>query len=422
MSDNNAFQNAEPPRAATPLGLSRHRRQAKYAGLRHRLSRCSMRVANMGVALSVIVIWWTFGSMVRMSKVGLHGGLASWALLFALQALLLFVTILVHECGHLLAGWFVGFRVQEIRIGPLQIRRAERGLAITFNNCLPWFGGGAMSVPGSRTDTADLRWRAAIVAAGGPLASLLLAAWAAVPLIGYAHRHGRTLTTIDFWMIFSLSLILIWSLAAFVGNAIPASVGGRLSDGAMMLELLRGGPWAERFCALILLSGASMAGERPRDWEVSLMRPRLYEPAGRSAPNQGMTLMAYYWLLDRRDAARAGALLDQAVGEVATALPMIQAHLILEAAYFEAHHRRNSGAARAWLNSAKDTRADRQTQLRAEAAVLLAEGRCEEARKCAQEGLFALERAVNTGIAQAEAEWLREISALAQVRSDGGSC
>ncbi len=419
MSGKSAFQDTEPSCDATPLAL---RSQSIRARLRHRVSRCGMSLANIGVVLSVIAIWWTFGSMVRMSKVGLRGGLASWALLFALQALLLSVAILVHECGHLLAGWFVGFRVQEIRLGPLQIRRAERGLALTFNSCLPWFGGGAMSVPGSRADAADLRWRAAIVAAGGPLASLFLAAWAAVPLIGYAHRHGRTLTTIDFWMIFSLSLIVIWALAAFVGNAVPASVGGRLSDGAVMLALLRGGPWAERFCALIMLSGASMAGERPRDWEVSLMRPYLYEPAGRSAPNQGMTLMAYYWLLDRRDAARAGVLLDQTVGEVATALPMIGARLILEAAYFEAHHRRNAGAARTWLNSAKGTRADRQTQLRAEAAVLLAEGRCEEARKCAQKGLFALERAVNTGIAQAEAEWLREIWNLAQVRGDGGSC
>jgi hypothetical protein len=363
--------------------------------------------------------------IVRMSKVGLHGSLASWALLFALQALLLFLTILAHECGHLLAGWFVGFRVQEIRIGPLQIRRAERGLALTFNNCLPWFGGGAMSIPGSHTDAADLhqlRWRAAIVAAGGPLASLLLAAWAAVPLIGYAHRHGRTLTRIDFWLIFSLTLILIWALAAFVGNAVPASVGGRLSDGAVMLALLQGGPWAERFCALILLSRASMAGERPRDWEVSLMRPRLQKPEGRSAPDLNMTLMAYYWLLDRRDAVGAGVLLDQALGEVATAAPPLRARLTLEAAYFEAHHRHNASAARAWLNRAKGTTADRQTQLRAEAAVLLAEGRCEEAWKCAQEGLFVLERAVHTGIAQAEAEWLREIWDRAQVRSDGGSC
>src|SRR5260370_219579 len=129
---------------------------------------------HCGQALVGIASWWAVGSMVlrrRNSKVGLHGGLGSWALLFALQALLLFLTILVHECGHLLAGWLVGFRVQEIRIGPLQIRRAERRLALTFNNCLPWFGGGAMSIPGSHTDPADphpLRWRAPILPAGGP--------------------------------------------------------------------------------------------------------------------------------------------------------------------------------------------------------------------------------------------------------------
>jgi Peptidase family M50 len=385
-----------------------------------------MSVANIGVLLGVLAIWWIFGSMVHMRRVGLHGDLASWVLVFALQAAILFVTILAHEGGHLLAGRLVGFRVQEIALGPLQIRRTGRGLAIMFNNCLPWLGGGAMSAPGGVADATNLRWRAAIVAAGGPLASLFLTAWAAVPLIGYTlsctHRPGRHLKTIDFWIIFSLSLILIWSLAGFVGNTIPASVGGRLTDGAMLLALLRGGPWAERYCALIIISGASLAGERPRDWDVSLLRPRLHQPPERSAPSLSMALMAYYWLLDRHDAAGAGALLDEILGEVPTALPMMRVRLILEAAYFEARHRHNASAARTWLSSAKGTTADRHMRLRAESAVLLAEGRCQEAWKQAQAGLFALKRAMNTGIAQVEAEWLCEIRDLAQVRGSGDSC
>lgn len=420
MSGNSVFQVTEPSHEATPLAV---KRQSTRARLRHRVSRWCMGFANIGAVVGVLAIWWTFGRMVHMSRVGLHGGLASWALLFAIQALLLYLTILAHECGHLLAGWFVGFRVQEITIGLLQIRRAGRGLAIAVNSCLPWFGGGAMSVPKSSADAMDLRWRAAIVAAGGPLASLLLAAWAAVPLFGYALSHGSMMTTFDFWIVFSLSLTLIWSLASFVGNAVPASMGGRLSDGAVMLALLRGGPWAERYCALIRLSGASMAGERPRDWDVSsLMLARPQKPVGRSAPDLSMTLMAYYGLLDRRDAVGAGALLDQTLGKVATTLPMMRTRLILEAAYFEAHHRHNAAAARTWLSKAQRARADRHTRLRAESAVLLAEGRYEQAAKCAQEGLFALERAVNTGIAQAEAAWLREILKLAQVRRDRGLC
>jgi hypothetical protein len=75
--------------------------------------------------------------------------------------------------------------------------------------------------------------------------------------MGYVYKHGRTLTSIDVWTIFALSLTMIWSAAAFVGNAIPWSVRGQLSDGAVMLALLRGGPWAERFGALNMLSTTS---------------------------------------------------------------------------------------------------------------------------------------------------------------------
>lgn len=420
MRGNRAVQDAAASLDATPLTLSR---PAQKAEIHSWVRRRGMRLANMAAVLGVLAIWRTCGSMVRMSKIGLHDGVAGWALLFALQALILFLTILAHECGHLLAGWFVGFRVQEITLGPFQIRRAGRGgLAFTFNNCLPWFGGGAMIIPSRPMDAAELRWRAALVAAGGPFASCFLAASAAVPLIGYATRQGSVGRPIDFWMIFVLFLTLIWSLAAFLGNAVPISIGGRHSDGAVMLELLRGGSWAERFCALNTLAGASVAGERPRDWRGALIQTHLSTPSDRSVPDLNLSLMAYYWLLDRQDVAGAGVVLDRTLGAVAATSPLMRTRLILEAAYWEARHFHNASAARTWLNRAKGATADRHAHLRAESAVLLAEGRCEEAWARAQEGLFALERAVSTGILQAEAEWLREIAHLAQGRRDGESC
>src|SRR5207253_10541989 len=65
--------------------------------------------------------------------------------------------------------------------------------------------------------------------------------------------------------------------------------------------------------------------------------------------------------------------------------------------------------ARAWLIKSAGGQVEKQTRLRAEAAVLLAEGRCEEAAAVALQGLAAAPESADPGGAIAEAEWLENI-------------
>jgi hypothetical protein len=85
--------------------------------------------------------------------------------------------------------------------------------------------------------------------------------------------------------------------------------------------------------------------------------------------------------------------------------------LQLEAAFFEARHRRNVVAARAWLERARAGHAERYTRLRAEAAILWAEGRYAEAAAKAEAGLAAIPRSAAGGSAVLESEWLNSILA-----------
>jgi hypothetical protein len=92
-----------------------------------------------------------------------------------------------------------------------------------------------------------------------------------------------------------------------------------------------------------------------------------------------------------------------------------QSYAGVEAAYFEARHRQDAAAARQWLNQAPKDGVEPQTYLRAEAAVLLAEGRYREAAVIATAALVVLPKSADPGGAIAEKEWLESI--LAESRS-----
>jgi hypothetical protein len=379
------------------------------------LGRAGASALETSAGAGVLVIWWVFSSMVHQEQTGLPGGLAGWALLFVLQALLLTVSIMGHEAGHLIAGRLVGYRARQLTIGPLLIRRMRRGIRFSLEWRLSWLGGATVSVPTApptSAETEHLRWREAIRAAGGPIGSLILALGAAVPLVGYAERPGELLTLRDFWIIYVLTIVLIWSLAACVGNALPLRAGGARNDGANMIALLRGGDGNARFCALVALQATSEAGQRPRDWNATWLQ-RISTPADASgADDARMVLLAYLAALDRGDVTSARDHLQRALALPGKITPVMRARVALEAAYFTAIQ---GGAgslsrpARWWMQQAKGAAGDPHTWLRVEAAVLLAEGRHLEAQACAEKGLRALARAVDTGIGRAEGAWLHSM-------------
>jgi hypothetical protein len=324
-----------------------------------------------------------------------------------MQLVVLYAVVTIHELGHLLGGWLVGMRFQQLTVGPLTLRRTRRGLQLHLNPGRSWYGGGSLSVP---TATGALRYREAVMAGAGPLASLVLGV-IAVGVLLRSTLSDRPLAASALAVVWLALVVTVWSLASFFGNALPARVGGTLTDGAKFLALVRGGEWAERACALATLSAWSLAGHRPGEWDAAVVR-RLIHLSDGDRDDVQVPLLAYYWALDRGEVAHARHSLEQAIVIGAHASGPLRVQVALEAAYFEGRHGGHAAQARRWLAIAQETpsRGERHRQLRAEAAAWLAEGQQARVHQCALAGLGSLREALDDGLARAEGDWLGEIA------------
>jgi hypothetical protein len=102
------------------------------------------------------------------------GFTTSQSIVFALLVVLLYMLcVAVHELGHVLCGRLAEFRLLLYIVGPLRIDRTPTGMRVGFNRSVMLSGGLAALVP---VGLHDLRRRAIIMVAGGPLASLMLGA------------------------------------------------------------------------------------------------------------------------------------------------------------------------------------------------------------------------------------------------------
>lgn len=366
------------------------------------------------IALLVLggLVGW--GSDPLLGLFGITFGEASvspWVLIPSLVLSLIFV-LAFHEAGHVVGGKLVGFRFLIFIAGPFKLYSTEGGIRLGLNRSLMLAGGLGGTVP---TDSRDLTRRTTVYVAGGPVASLLLTVatfgllFAAPPSVGII-----------------LSTIAVASLLIGVVTLMPNRMGGFVSDGARIKMLLTGGPEAERWCAIGALSGASMAGVRPRDWDKEMIR-RSLSPADGSLDDAGASSTAHYHALDLGRVDEAGALLERALA--AENVPeMMRSQVLLEAAFFHAYFRHDADKARALFSKAKPGKVmDKSLPLRAQAAILLAGGDTEGAREKARESLKMLGGSFNAGTAKLEREWLEEMleagrtSSVSESRVDRGS-
>src|SRR5467141_4270724 len=92
------------------------------------------------------------------------------AMSLGITAVALIVAVLVHELGHVVAGYLVGLRVARIHLGPLEIR--DYGPPRVK---LVWsLQAGVILVPFDRTAAlAALRWSLIASTAAGPIIGLV---------------------------------------------------------------------------------------------------------------------------------------------------------------------------------------------------------------------------------------------------------
>jgi hypothetical protein len=183
-----------------------------------------------------------------------------------------------------------------------------------------------------------------------------------------------------------------------------------LSDGAQLRLLWSGGPLADRLCAQIALTAAAREGVRPRDWRGEWIRS--VTAVHDETPHEAVGhLSAFYVALDLGDATLARMHLARA-RSLAPKLPALIAALVeLEAAFYEATAGGDVVAARESLGRAAVAGVPSFALLRAEAAVLVAEGDAERGVARAREALEALEAMEREELVRlpAEEEWIRRL-------------
>ena len=290
------------------------------------------------------------------------------------------VTLVVHEIGHLLAGLAVGFRFSLFAIGPLLIERTPLGpIRLAWNRVPSFFGGAAATLP---TSVHSLRWRLAAVVAGGPFASALLAAGAAVALSFLSMPHGPLRA--------ELAWVRLLSAAIFLGTAVPVPNGPFVTDGMRILRISKRGPVGDRELSLLTLTALELAGVRPRDWDGSLCAQGLAVRDGSIFESQ-MHLYSYMQALDSGTLDAAKVSLDAALAVSSGLAAFARAPCLVEAAYFEAAHRGDATRAREFLGKVKPGAFGvlESDYMRARAAIAIAEGDAGSASEALSKALSA---------------------------------
>jgi hypothetical protein len=336
--------------------------------------------------LAGAAVGWLLGEMLPQRLVPLPG--PKWLKLASLLILpLAWLTVLgAHELGHIVGGWLGGGKFLLWQVGPVMVRRTPTGLRAGWNRQGNWSGGLAACLPQEPAQCTPAY--TALLTVAGPLASFLLtlaALWLAGSLATWDHPLSLLRALAEHYMM----LTAMFSFMIFVIAALPYTVGGFKSDGLRVLDLLRGGRPAEQEAALVMLTAASLAGTRPADYDAGLVARAVALQDG-SLFDRYAHVTVYYHAADRGDWGAAQAHLDYALAGGDQLAPFIRDILRCEYAWLPATHGRDAAGARAWLETAGRSDFDPAARSRAEAAVLLAEGKKVLAGKAAAEGLRQL--------------------------------
>ncbi len=307
--------------------------------------------------------------------------------------------VFIHELGHALFAQIQGSDLRIFAIGRFVLFRTGQGYKLRRSRRLI-AGGFAATVPRS---LANLNRQILLMISGGPIASFLLFCVGCIPLIFQDLIQTYHLA----WFVTLFSGI---NLHMAIFNTIPLKSGYMHTDGRRILDIIQNNRHGQRFTAFYGYSASLRQGIRPRDVDPQLIEQVLGIPENSMDHISGL-LMAYYVALDRGDQDQAGAYLDQALEMSAHYPEIFRGSLLLEGAYFEAQIRQRPEQARQWLDQIPETPfLDASSLLRAEAAVLLAEGDPQAALDKAQQALaLAQSDQFMIGGALAEQDYLQEL-------------
>ena len=255
---------------------------------------------------------------------------------------LFFLVIGFHEAGHALAGVKVGFDFRMYVIGPFLWEKSTDGWVLKWNRNINTAGGLVLCIPRGMENISN---RFVVYAAGGPVASLLLAvgSWGVYKFMGNSDFLGSMALQ---GLAYSILVMAFLSFLIFIVTAIPFHTGGFSSDGARVFRLLKGGDASVLEVLFLKLVTESFSGVRPS----ALNKADLQEALRLSLQlNSPFLVYVYSYLFqaafDNNETAAAGDYLQQYIAESDSIPDGLRSVVWLDAAFFEAYAHKDLDAA-----------------------------------------------------------------------------
>lgn len=207
--------------------------------------------------LAIIAMLW----ILFVNANGDWGRLAIWVGICVAIALLCPISVLVHEIGHLLFGWFVGMKWTSILFWHIRISRIDRSVHF----CLfPIADGACEMVP---TSDKNLEGKLIFYALGG---AILNFTYAGVVLALFVFFRTNALLTI-------LAAFVPFNVAEGIYALVPVGLESGKTDGRFVLDLRKGESSAVLMARVMALQGSLFYGtydqiESSRLYNVPVVR------------------------------------------------------------------------------------------------------------------------------------------------------
>ena len=284
------------------------------------------------------------------------------------------VCVLIHELGHVAAGWASHMKLWSLQVGPFQWAHKRGKWKFKL---IPSLGGMTGMAP-TRLD--NVRGRSAFFAVGGPVASLVLGGVSSIAALTAKGHFWE-----GCWSI--LAMMATIASADFMVNLIPQKPESQYSDGARIYQMVTNGPWAHVEQAFSMVASTLVTARRPRDCDIEVFRA-----AGNFLVqgDRGMLLRMYSCMhyLDAGQIPDALVSLQEAERLYSGATLKSPAGTCAEFVFINAIFKRDREAAEQWwktLQAQKNIDFD-AGYWRARASILWLEGQIDEARQACERG------------------------------------
>lgn len=256
-----------------------------------------------------------------------------------------FVVVGFHEAGHAVAGSLVKFDFRMYVVGPFMWEKEETGWKFKWNRNVNLSGGMVICLPLSSENLAK---RFSIYALGGPAASVIFAALAyGIRLIAIALNVSGN-PVLDFIALL-FGLLSMLSVVIFVMTIIPLHTGGFYTDGARALRFLRGGDTGRFELLLVKTISDSSGGIRPGLLNTDEIHEALTLANKLDAPMKVYVLYyLYHVAFDKGRYEEAEDYLTKYIAEIESIPKGIRGSVFLDAAFFYAIARQDSGRAESY--------------------------------------------------------------------------